>query len=161
MDMIPEIGRTELDRRISIAKPVKIVHEEKDRTVWEIEIPESLSSTAYLWSPKNTRKLGTFSEFGIYCKKNEKFETFWRCSHFPTLHTYSCTVFFKPTIEEVLSCLPKQLFSDFDRFYFTTDIARQQPIGDYHIGDTTVFLPGEWAPHPRDIDWNKWKEFNE
>jgi len=79
---------------------------------------------AYMWEPEKIGYLGkTFSnDQDIHScvdgtnNITQEFET----RPFLTIHSYNCSVFFKPRLREVLSQLPAALFDDFNELFVAT-----------------------------------------
>ena len=141
--------------------------------VWEVV---ATFGNAYLWNPEKVQLLGelgaseatiyTFTEKEIQSDKDYYHckEWFSRAAVLPTSHTYGYVGFFKPSLDEVLSQLPDELFDGrFTKFYITTDTIKDDvqviTYGDYHVGRTKIYLPSRGYFHYlKDIDWSAHQE---
>lgn len=156
---IPVLSNEEFNARLLKTTPIRA---DKHHNLFILEPPQSALHESYICSPP-VKYLATRHGSGAFVYKNMRdFENrtgsvnFILCGvTFITLHTYGYYGFFKPSLGEVISQLPKDLYENFDEIFVTTDMISSEintlMLGNYHIGKTTVFLPSGRKLDPSDV----------
>lgn len=149
---IPEISKKELNRRLSFISPcIKKDNEIIKMTDYGDPIKQSFS-----WNFKEGDVLGSICHNGFGVKDRPSEFGGWYLKQisetvgsFITLHRFAYYGFYKPSIEEVLSQLPEELFDEAKlagrKLYFTnemisSDINVSMLESEYHIAKTKVYI---------------------
>ncbi len=114
----------------------------KKGIVWETEFPATHYGTAYTWSPKKIKELGTLDVNTLSVSKDGKIVL--QGEKIDTTHTFAFQGFFKPSIGEVRDQLPPKFIGK--DIYVTTQIKGDgdpslcfTPDQQRHIGETIIF----------------------
>lgn len=150
------ISESELMRRYSLVTAVKIPScDELPRdpiqprveplTVFRMLETELSNNIAYLWNEPGPKigSLHTRQNSDIYNETGQviaKHVVTW-----PTFHTWAYYGFFKPSLTEVLSQLPAEVFKPDRKLFVTTEMPmpycglNEMCIGDFHIGMSIIW----------------------
>lgn len=146
---IPKISKEELERRISLSIACLVREGDNGRSLINAGKVHP-TNEAYTWGDKPGEVIGRiYSPRNVYVKEgNDHKCVAVEVGQFITLHEFGHPSLFKPSVKEVLSQLPEELFNEKKlagkKLYFNTkaisDHAPSTLLGnDYHIGITTVW----------------------
>lgn len=124
---IPEISverLLELDARI---RPLVM----KDGVPYEISVPSSICNIAYTWNPKFIAPMTGLVPF----------------RDITTYHRWAYYGYFKPTVEEVLACIPEDIVMEVEAFAIVDfpktadDFKKDREAFDagYHVATTRLY----------------------
>lgn len=98
----------------------------------------------YTWNTDNKKELGKIV-FGMVTKENSAIidGKEYEVIIYDTIHTYSYYAFFKPTIYEVMSQIPRKVFEKYrnEKIYITTIFAGMSKSQLNHYGLTILLVP--------------------
>lgn len=150
--MIPKIFKPELDRRFRLIIPC--VKEGND--VFQIKNCGDPIKESFSWQYQKGEAVGIISFDGLSVKDRPSERGGWylkkvaeRVGEFITLHRFNYYGFYKPSIEEVLAQLPKELFDEkklagrtlyFINNMISDDINTAMLNQEHHIAKTTVYI---------------------
>lgn len=155
---IPKITKAELARRIRLARPC-IIKEEADKltTIHVMKDPHP-SNVSFIWDPKGKKEIGIITPGGISVRNKKLLSGGCELKpvgkflgEFVTLHGCGHPALFKPSVEEILSQLPKMMFSERNlsgrTLYYTTNILNDDNVyhtsmlgSIHHIAKTRVYI---------------------
>lgn len=151
-NMIPKISKEELQRRMKIISPCS----QKENKIILMKDYGDPIKQSFSWNFKDGKTLGTVSYNGIHKKDRPAENGGWylktiadRVGEFITLHGFGYYGFYKPSIEEVLSQLPSELFDEEKlagrKLYFTNKMISEEINTamldqNYHIAKTVVYI---------------------
>lgn len=151
-NMIPEISEEELERRMKFISPCS---EKENKIILMKDLGDPIKQS-FSWNYKDGETLGTVSYDGIHKKDRPAENGGWytkliaeKIGEFLTLHGFAYYGFYKPSIKEVLSQLPKEIFDEEKlagrKLYFTNKmISSEINIAmldqNYHIAKTVVYI---------------------
>jgi hypothetical protein len=151
-NMIQKIDEKELSRRLKLISPCV----QKEREIVKMEKYGDPIKQSFSWSYKEGDVVGTVSFDGISVRDRPAEGGGWylkqvadKVGEFLTLHGFGYYGFYKPSIEEVLSQLPAELFDEEKlagrKLYFTNkmiseDLNTAMLNQNYHIAKTMVYI---------------------
>lgn len=122
MTSIPSMSKEEINRRASMCRILKDVqvHDETSEflianrhdhyEIWEYPCDKNGNARIFGWGFK-------YDDDESHKVRDLKKEEMIEVGKYPTLHDYGYILIFKPSIEEVMRCLPEELFKDPTRRY--------------------------------------------
>jgi len=151
-NMIHKIDEKELNRRLKLISPCV----EKEREIIKMKDYGNPINQSFSWTYKEGDVVGTVSFDGISVEDRPAENGGWymkqvaeKVGEFLTLHGFAYYGFYKPSLEEVLSQLPAELFDEEKlagrKLYFTNkmiseDLNTAMLNQNYHIARTSIYI---------------------
>lgn len=129
---VPKIPHDELERRLDKLFPFWF--DKDSKFCFELEKRDPYG-TSFVWERKEIFCLGELVGDVVCVREGdeEKLRQVFGSREYITYHTYGYHGFFKPTLAEVASFLPQELFDDAEKIYVTSE-PLHMPGSDYPIG---------------------------
>jgi hypothetical protein len=151
-NLIPEISKEEIKRRAKLVFPCTI----KERELILMKDCGNPITQSFSWNFKEDKTLGNISFEGISVRDKPAPGGGWFCKtiakkvgEFLTLHEFAYYGFFKPSIGEIVSQLPSELFDEKKlagrKIYITNkmisdDVNTAMLNQTWHIAKTIVYI---------------------